>query len=61
MIGEIPLHIVLLALSLDGRLKCDKPQLIVVEDKIEIASPKCIIPRKFKSKKKSMFFIGEDN
>jgi hypothetical protein len=61
MIGEIPLHIVLLALSLDGRLKRDKPRLIVVEDKIEIAPPKCILPRRFKPKKKSMFFIEEDN
>ena len=60
MIGDVPLHVVLLALSLDGRLKKDKPQLIVVNDKIEICPPAPLIPRKFPPKRKSMFFIGDD-
>lgn len=60
MIGEVPLHIVLIALSLEGRLKKDKPQLIVVNDTIEICPPAPLIQRKFPQKKKSMFFIGDD-
>jgi hypothetical protein len=54
--SEISLHVILLTLSLDGRLKRDKPKLIKTDSKIEIvvARPKVV------SKRKVMFFIGDD-
>jgi hypothetical protein len=62
MIGDIPLHVVLLALSLDGRLQKDKPQLLQVNNTIEIYPPKPFVIKRniIPTKTKKIFFLEED-